>query len=164
MFIKEDFSQAGFSLIEIIITVVVLGVLAVGMIGIFNISVVNSVDPMLRIQAIAIAQGYLEEALLKDFQDPDDTETGSCEEGAAPTNRRNYDDVQDYNCINDTAGALDQFGNTLTGLEQYNVTVSVTATPVGSFSQSTTMQRVVVAITHDSQPVNFSLTGYRGNY
>lgn len=145
----------GYTLIELIVVIVVVSVALAALLGIFSNSVGRSADPMLRMQAIAIAQGYLEEALLKAYQDPDQAETG-CEEAS----RALYDDVQDYGCINDTGGAEDQFGNTLAGLEAYNVSVSVTATTLGAANA----QQVVVTVTHDSHPVTISLTGHRAQY
>jgi MSHA pilin protein MshD len=146
----------GYTLIELIVILVVVSVALAALLGIFSNSVGRSADPMLRMQAIAIAQGYLEEALLKAYQDPDGGETGTCEEAG----RDLYDDVQDYNCINDTAGAVDQFGNTLAGLGAYNVSVSVSATTLGAANA----QQVVVTVTHDSAPLNITLTGFRAQY
>lgn len=150
----------GFTLIEMIVILVVVSIAAVALIGVFTTSVARSADPMLRVQAVAIAQGYLEEALLQPYQDPDGGETGTCEEGA----RVNYDDVQDYDCINDTGGALDQFGNPLAGLGAYNVDVTVSGTNLGPGGQQVPAQRVDVTVTHDSQPLTMTLTGYRTNY
>ncbi len=156
--------ENGFTLIELIATVVVLSIVAASLLGVYAKGVARSADPMLSVQGVAIAQGYLEEALLKAFQDPDQAETGSCEEGAAVANRQNYDDVQDYNCINDLAGALDQFGNPLVGLASYNVSMNVSATTLGPGGQQAAAQQVVVTVTHDSYPVSISLTGFRTNY
>ena len=147
--------ESGYTLIELIVIIVVVAIVLAALLGTFTTGVSRSADPMLRMQAIAIAQGYLEEALLKAYQDPDQPETG-CEEGS----RDLYDDVQDYGCINDTAGAEDQFGNTLAGLATYNVIVTVSATTLGAANA----QEVVVTVTHDSNPVTISLTGHRAQY
>lgn len=149
----------GFTLIEMIVILVVVAIAAAGLTGVFIHAVSRSADPMLTMQAVAVAQGYLEEALLQPYADPDGGETGSCEEGA----RQNYDDVQDYDCINDTAGALDQFGNPLAGLGAYNVSITVTGVNLGSGNPAAA-QEVVVSVTHDSLPTAITLTGYRGNY
>ena len=149
----------GFTLIELIVVTVVISIVAVGLFGVFMKAVSGSADPMLNMQAIAIAQGYLEEALLQPYSDPNGGETGSCEEGA----RQNYDDVQDYDCINDTGGALDQFGNPLAGLGSYNVSVTVTSTTLGA-GNSAAAQEVEVIVTHDRTSTNVTLVGYRSNY
>lgn len=147
----------GFTLIEMIVILVVVAVSASALLGVFAKSSASSADPLLREQAVAIAQGYLEEALLKEFQDPDQAETG-CEEAS----RSDYDDVPDYNCINDTGGALDMFGATLAGLEPYNVTVTVTDVNLGSVPNQAPARRVQVTVTHDLvSDLNLQLVGHR---
>ena len=102
----------------------------------------------------------LEEIMLKPYDDPNGGETGSCEEGVG--NRIQYDDVADYNCTNDTAGALDQFGNSLAGLGAYNVAVTVADATIGA--PAVAAMRIDVTVTHDSQPLNIIVTGYRTSY
>jgi MSHA pilin protein MshD len=147
--------SGGFTLIEMIVIIVVISIVAVALFGVFNTGVAHSADPMLRMQAVAIAQGYLEEAMLKAYTDPDEAETG-CEEAS----RALYDDVRDYACVNDTGGALDQFGNPLAGLTAYNIDVNVTGDTIGGAAT----QRIDVIVTHASQPLNITLTAHRANY
>lgn len=150
--------SSGFTLIEMIVVIVVVAIVAVALFGVFTTNVARSADPMLRVQAVAIAQGYLDEAMLKAFTDPDQVETGNCEAGET---RPTYDDVRDYNCVNDTGGALDQFGNPLAGLTAYNIDVNVTGDAIGGVAT----QRVDVIVTHDSQlSLSITLTGHRANY
>ena len=114
---------------------------------------------MIKQQAIIIAQAYLEEAVLKPYNDFDGGETNSCEEGV----RIQYDDVADYDCINDTAGALDQFGGTLPGLSNYNIAVNVSTVNIGA--PAVTARRIDVTVTHDlSASINMVLTAYRTSY
>jgi MSHA pilin protein MshD len=149
----------GFTLIEMVIAIVVLAAATSGILFSFTQNIGKSADPMIQVQANIIAQGYLEEAMLKPYNDPDGGETGSCEEGA----RIQYDDVADYDCINDTAGALDQFGGSLAGLSAYNISISVSTVNIGAPAVSA--RRIVVTVTHDSYSnINFVLTGYRTSY
>jgi MSHA pilin protein MshD len=149
----------GFTLIEMIITIVVLASAASGIMFAYFQNVSKSADPMISQQAISIAQAYLEEIMLKPYSDVDGGETGSCEEAS----RVQYDDVADYDCVNDTAGALDQFGNSLAGLGSYNVAVSVTSTNIGS--PAVAARRIDVTVTHDVySSLNMTLTGYRTAY
>ncbi len=150
--------QRGFTLIEMIVLLVVVAITATALLGVFARSSASSADPLLRQQAVAIAQGYLEEALLKAYQDPDDPESGTCEEAS----RSDYDDVPDYNCVNDTAGALDQFGGTLIGLGAYNVRVTVTDVSLGSGANLAPARRVQVTVTHDTVgALSLQLVGHR---
>jgi MSHA pilin protein MshD len=66
--------QGGFSLIEVVVFIVVLGIAFVGMLTLYNRVTSASVDPMVRKQALAIASSLLEEIELRPFTicDPDD--------------------------------------------------------------------------------------------
>jgi MSHA pilin protein MshD len=152
-------NSRGFTLIEMIIAIVVLASAVSGLMFAYVQNISKSADPMINQQAIIIAQAYLEEVMLKPYSDPDGGETGSCEEAS----RVQYDDVADYDCVNDTAGALDQFGNSLAGLGAYNVAVSVTTTNIGT--PAVAARRIDVTVTHDSYAsINMVLTGYRTAY
>jgi MSHA pilin protein MshD len=78
--------SAGFSLIEVVVFIVVLGIAFVGMLVLYNRVTSASVDPMVRKQALAIASSLLEEIELRayTFCDPDDpnvytaTSTAGC--------------------------------------------------------------------------------------
>jgi MSHA pilin protein MshD len=149
----------GFTLIEMVIAIVVLASAVSGIMFAYVQNVGKSADPMIQQQAIIIAQAYLEEIIQKPYNDVDGGETGSCEEAS----RVQYDDVADYDCVNDTAGALDQFGNSLTGLGAYNVAINVTTTTIGT--PSVAARRIDVTVTHDAySSMNMTLTGYRTAY
>lgn len=149
----------GFTLIEMLIAIVVLASAVTGIFTAISHNAGTSADPMIRQQAISIAQAYLEEATLKSYDDPDGGETQTCEEGA----RIQYDDVADYDCINDVAGAIDQFGNALAGLGNYNVAVNVSTVNIGA--PAVASRRVDVTVTHDQfTGMNMTITAYRTAY
>ncbi len=152
-------ASQGFTLIEMVIAIVVLAAAVSGILFSFTANIGRSADPMIQQQAIIIAQGYLEEAVLKAYNDPDGGETSSCEEAA----RIQYDDVADYDCINDAAGAIDQFGGSLAGLSNYNIAVNVSTVNIGA--PAVTARRIDVIVTHDlSSNINLVLTAYRTSY
>ena len=129
-------NQYGFTLIELVIAIVVLAVGASAMITLINASTRASIDPAVRQQAHALAQSYLEEILLNSFCDPDvsndcpatcvSSACGACTAGDAG-GRPAFDDVCDYDAINDTSGPVDQNGNPIAPaiLGRYNVDVNV---------------------------------------
>ena len=153
----------GFTIIEMIVILVVISIAAVALMGLFQQSVLSSTDPILRMQASAIAQTYLEEALSQAHTEPSTPpgESGSCE---APEVRANYDDVQDYNCLAAPAAPSDQFGNALGNLANYRVSMAVTPISIGPGGMQAATQQVVVTVTHTSNPIMIVLTGYRANY
>ena len=108
--------ESGATLIELIISIVVIAIAASAVLGLLSSTVGRSADAMVMSQAVAIAEAYLEEIALK----PSPIPTASTARRRAPT----FDDVDDYNGLVDN-GARDQFGAALTPLAQYTVTVTV---------------------------------------
>lgn len=67
--------QHGLSLIELIMFIVIVGAALAGVLTVFNVTIRHSGDPMIRKQALAVAEAVLEEVILQPFTwcDPDDT-------------------------------------------------------------------------------------------
>ena len=55
--------QEGFSLIEVIITLVVLSIAAVGVLSVFTAGITGSADPLILNQAIALGQEKMDETI-----------------------------------------------------------------------------------------------------
>ena len=110
--------QKGFTLIEVIIFIVVVGAGLAGILSVFNTSVKSSADPIVRKQTIAIAESLLEEILQKEVADPDGSNAGE-------TGRSNWDNVADYNGYTTTAGITDATGAATPGLTIYNIAPAV---------------------------------------
>lgn len=86
--------QRGLSLIELIMAIMIISVAVAGVLMVFSNSVRNSADPMVRKQAVAVAEALLNEVLAQPFTycDPQDpaneattppTSTAACTGGAA---------------------------------------------------------------------------------
>lgn len=152
--------QRGFTLIELVIFIVIVGIGVAGILSVFTTSIKNSADPMVRKQALAIAESLLEEIVAKEFKDPDGGASGvsSCTLGAG-SNRTVWKDVCQYNGYVST-GIKDARGNNVASLSGYNLTsVAVTDVTVSGV----TLKQVVVTVT-DTQGNAISLMGYRGDY
>jgi len=72
---STDRRQHGLTLIELIVFIVIVSVALVGVLAVFNVAIKSSADPMIRKQALAIAEAVLEEVMLQPFTwcDPDDS-------------------------------------------------------------------------------------------
>ena len=155
--------QRGFTLIELIIFIVVVGVGVAGILSVYTSSIKNSADPLVRKQALAIAESLLEEILLKDYCDPDTvdrtTAPPTCGAQTVEANRGLYDDVGDYAGYT-TTGIVDASGASISGLAGYSIApaVVVTTTTLGGAP----IKQIVVSITGPQGAI--SLTGYRANY
>jgi len=143
--------QDGVTLVELLVSIVIVSIAASGVLGVLSMTTAASADPMIRHQAAAIAEAYLEEILLKPITDPD----GNDGEAA----RADYDDLDDYDGLADI-GARDQFGTPIPGLGNYNVAVAVSPSAGLPAVPSADALRVDIVITHGVD-INFALSGYR---
>jgi MSHA pilin protein MshD len=143
--------QAGMTLIEVVISIVVVAIAVSAVLGVLARNAQHSADAMVLTQAVSIAEAYLEEISLKPFDDPD------AADGEAA--RVDFDDVDDYDGLVD-AGAADQFGNPIAALAAY--TVSVDVTPTGALPSIAAADAVRVDVRVQYMPyVDFSLSAYR---
>jgi MSHA pilin protein MshD len=149
-------NQQGISLLELIVTIIILGVGMTGVLPLMIQTATHSIAPILQQQANTIAQSYLEEILAQHFLDPNQTETGLAEFGEI---RATFDDVQDYNSLPDTV-VRDYSGTRISALDGYAVTVSINNDVLGT--NAAPALRVDVRVTHRRNPdINILLSGYR---
>ncbi len=149
--------QSGVTLVELVVSIVVLSVAVVGVLSALGTLVGRSADPMIREQSIAIAEAYLEEISLSRF-----ASAGSCPAVLGAGGRANFNAICHYDGLSDS-GAFDQNGNAITGLTDFNVTVSVNnSSNLGSLASAVTL-RIDVTVTGPTNET-FSLSGYRTNY
>ena len=149
------------NVIEILVTLVVIGIAAAALLGVFSNLIRSSADPAIQQQASTIAESYLEEILLRPFADPQGEVGGGGLEGDEG-GRGGYDDVQDYGGL--AGPAADQFGNPIPALADYSVSVAINGADLDDISAASgDVLRIVVTVTHPALgPIR--LTGYRTNY
>ena len=138
--------QRGFTLIELIIFIVVVGAALAGVLTVMNQVVQKSADPFLTKQAAALADSILEEVLQKAYNNPDGTSAGD---------RTTWDSVTDFNGATNAAFGLPP------ALTPYGLTVAVTD---GSAALGVAAWRVAVTVTIGSTGQSIQLVGYRANY
>ena len=144
--------QKGFSLIELIISIVVFSIAMGGLLSFFSAFSSHSADPMLQEQAVAIAEAYMEEIMLQEYEDPVNEATD-----AEGINRGIYNDVDDYNGLQDTL-VRDQNDDLIPSLAAFRVVVAVTG---GGGAP----QRVDVTVSHQLlSNLNLMLTSLRYSY
>jgi MSHA pilin protein MshD len=138
--------QRGFTLIELIIFIVVVGVGLAGILSVMNTVVKSSADPMVRKQAIALADSVMEEVLQKAYSDPDGVQGNE-------STRDTMDDVDDFNGKTQTLFALPA------SLSGYAIAITVAA---DNATLGIAAKKVTVTVSRGSESV--TLTGYRCNY
>lgn len=163
----SSFRHRGATLVELVISIAIIGIAVVGVLQVMMMTTLYSADPMVREQAQLIAEAYMEEILLKPFVDP---ATGRvCT--PATVGRTNFNKVCDYNGITNAA-VQDQFGTPILALSSYTVTVTVTSAgaTLDSISNASPFSpglirvlRVNVSVTGPGG-ASIPLTGYRTDY
>jgi MSHA pilin protein MshD len=153
--------EHGMTLVELVMAIALAGVLVAGLMTAYSSIVGRSADPMIRTQTVALAESFLEEALLKAFLDP--TTATRCP--APPgTNRAVYDNVCDYHNYSSSTVLLPN-GGSVAGLAGYSVSITVADISAGELDDIATncALKVTVSVTN---PLNETLAavGYRTDY
>lgn len=141
-------TEGGFTLVEAIIALVILAAAVAGVLLVFAGPMASSADPMVRAQARAIASGYMDEILLREYGG--DSGAGS---------RDLYTTIGDYHGLDDQPPE-NQFGDPLAELSDYRVRVDIDpATPPAGGDAT-----ITVRVSHDSGLVDYDLVSDRGDY
>lgn len=176
--------QAGISLIELVLFIVIVGVGVAGILSVFNITTRASADPLQRKQALAIAEALLEEVTLMPFTDCDpdgfvsETVCNQPEamgpEAGPPVESRGdlaapFDNVNDYNGFSLVAGGSD-IGNSaaVTVPDGYQATVAIAndatlGTGVAALPAADALL-ITVTITYNGGTDSIVLDGYRTRF
>lgn len=184
-------SVGGFTLIELIVFIVIVSVSVAGVLLAINTATRSGTDPMIRKNAIAIAEGMLEEVSLMPFtfcdaDDPQATTATSSAVGAAGctsaatvnaigpeagetryASATPFDHVDDYNGF--SMNPIVDITNTAIGtLTSYSATVSVAATALGSIAatdaQGQANALLITVTVSGPQNTTVVLQGYRTKY
>lgn len=147
--------ESGLTLVELVISIVVIGVAVTGTLLAVSTSVGRSADPMAQQQALAIAEALLEEILSRSFLDPDTATPCPAPEAS----RDLFDNVCDYHGLDDL-GARNQQGTPVAGLAPYRVRVAVDPAATLNGLSGGDVMRVDVRVTF-SPGVDITLSSYR---
>jgi MSHA pilin protein MshD len=141
------------TLIELIMFIVIVSVGLAGVLASLNVSVKGSADPLQPKQALAIAEGLMEEVLLKNYNNPPAPDFYDPTDCAAttPTNcdRSRFDHIGDFS------------GFHVAPVSSYTAVVTIAAENTTDLGVAA--RRITVTVTQpNSQTV--ALIGYRANY
>ncbi|GAB3544522.1 hypothetical protein GCM10027343_19790 [Noviherbaspirillum agri] len=190
MYIKQASAwggrQRGISLIETILFIVIVGVGVAGLASVMSSTVKHSADPMIRKQALAVAESLLEEIMLQPFTtcDPDayDPASGTCAavEALGPETISGvkearhsvdnpFDNVSDYHGFKMDSGifAVTDGTQKITGLGDYKAEVRIAEVGnsfglAGAADASRALKINVQVTQPDGETI--TLTGYRFRY
>lgn len=145
-----------FTLIELILAIVIIAICLTGTMLTFITIAKFGVDPLLQQQAINIGKSYLEEIMAKNFP-----ETLPCPQPPI-AGRAMFANVCDYHGLTDL-GAKNQDGNHITGLEQYNiaVTLDTSTASLGTLTPGSEVIRIEVTITNPNLNTAMVFSSYK---
>ncbi len=157
--------QAGISLVELVMFIVIVSVGIAGILSVMNVTSGSSADPMVRKQAIAIAESMLEEIQAKDFANP--SGPGAFTGAANQANRALFDDVGDYHDFSTTGIFAIDGTVAINGLEAYSVEVSVLnhagLSAAGNAVPAVDARLIAVTVTGPAS-TSITLHAYRTNH
>ncbi|WP_404368102.1 prepilin-type N-terminal cleavage/methylation domain-containing protein [Marinobacter sp.] len=160
--------QAGATLVELVMTIVIISIAIAGVVGAFALITGRSADPLNQTRAVELAQLYMDEIITKKYNDntpqggrPKQT-SNLCDIGPeAGESRDTFDDVDDYhNLVDEPPAAAD---GALTGYNGFRVTVTVTCagSQVGLANEDG--KRIDLSIVAPGDQ-SFVFSAYRANF
>lgn len=121
--------ERGATLVELVITIVIISVAIAGVVGAFALISGRSANPLNETRAVALAQLYMDEIITQKYDDQTPPGgvpryTGSCSIGPeGGETRGTFDDVDDYDGLNDSPPASAVSG--VSGYDGFSVLVDV---------------------------------------
>lgn len=143
--------SAGMTLVELIMAIVIISIGVAGLMSAYTAAVKTSVDPMISRQMGAIAEGLMEEIMLKPY-------AAAVNDAPAANARDTFNDVRDYAGYSST-GIYDIGGDKLPGLEAYSLAVTVANAAITGVAEA---QKITVTVSHSAG--SHVLTGWRTCY
>ncbi len=178
----------GFTLVELVLSIAITGIAVTGVLAAYDYAVRDSADPIVKKQALAIAESLLEEIQQMPFTycDPDDpavstaTSAAGCaapEANGPEAGETRYSATTPFDNVNDYGAAIsgdpgfsmnpirDITNTVITGLDAYTATVTITVLPGNTLPGIPAGAALLVNVTVTG-PANVSvgIDGYRTRY
>ncbi|MHB1231647.1 MAG: prepilin-type N-terminal cleavage/methylation domain-containing protein [Burkholderiales bacterium] len=156
--------ERGFSLVELIVFIVIVSIALAGVLAVMNLTTKHSADPLVRKQAIAVADSLLEEIELQNFNKSPTDFPGPYTQ----PNRQYFDNIGDYNGFAPGGVFPIDSATPIPGLTGYSVSVTVANAdlgPAGSVITAASGKAKLITVTVTG-PDNTTivLSGYRTAY
>lgn len=158
-------NSRGITLIELVITIVIISLALVASLSSFSVITGRSSNVLVQSRALDLAQLYMDEILSKNFDEATGsggtpTYTGSCRITDDGESRDNYDDVDDFNGLNESPATVN---NNLAALYA-NYTVDVDVSCDGSVGANANGSKLVQITITDPIGNNSVVSAYKGNF
>ncbi|MGM0769352.1 MAG: type IV pilus modification PilV family protein [Pseudomonadota bacterium] len=164
--------QRGATLVELVMTIVIISVAIAGVVGAFSLIAGRSADPLNQTRSVALAQLYMDEILAKKFADGSPVGGGAVSTSAEADcanigddgeNRSTFNDVDDYDVLNNASPENSEQAP-LSGYNGFQVSVSVECAGTDvNFTENFQAKRIDITITDPSHNT-YVFSAYRGNF
>ncbi len=159
--------QSGATLVELVITIVIISVAIAGTVGAFSLIAGRSADPLNQTRAVALAQIYMDEILGRRYDEATPIggvpKASGCNVNTEEADRADFDDVDDYDAITNAAPENAEGDPLGADYSNFQISVSVQCAGAEVGLPADDAKRIDLAITDPSgQGYNFSV--YRANY
>ncbi|WP_201327162.1 type IV pilus modification PilV family protein [Thermotomaculum hydrothermale] len=128
-------NNRGFTLIETVISIVIVSVAIVGILSVIYNVEQKGIDPVMELKACELGQAMLDEIMLKRWDEDTplggghiDTSLANIGTESGESNREDFDDVDDYDGYSDGTSSeplKDEEGNVLSGFTGFSRSVTV---------------------------------------
>jgi len=141
--------QRGISLIELVMFIVIVSIAMAGVMLSLNANSIFSADPLIKKQALTIAESLLQEIELKSFT-------------VLPGNTRaTFDDIFDYNALSASAVTYANSSVPVTGLEGYRVSAVVATLPAAWGNIPAASAALITVTVGGPSGQTVEMTGYK---
>jgi MSHA pilin protein MshD len=144
--------RRGFTLIEMIVAIIVLGVGLVGVMLALQTAARGSADPLVHKQMLAVAEEMLDEIELRPYAAAANTAPGGC-------SRLTFNDISDYDGYATSGQVCTIDGTPIPTLAGLSVSVRVQAGALGGIGAA---RRITVTVSRSD--VSVTLVGWRTDY
>ena len=125
----------GFTLVEAIMTLMIISIAMVAVTSVLSFGIKNQADGLWQARAVSLAESYIEQIMARRYDEntpiggvpacsPSTTSCSAAADFDDGESRAEFDDVDDFDGILDI-GAVDENGVAIPGYERYTVAVNV---------------------------------------